>query len=185
MRTPRSENSYVISRRNLFLNLQVVLFMQVETHRGEGTVVTTVNSRPTASVSQRRSQRIVLAVPLTVTGTRSNGANFSEETRTQVVNANGGLVSLREPVLVGQILRLSNLVTKEEIVCTVVDINSGNDGEPEIGVEFAEACPRFWRVSFPPADWTPRSPEAKRSQQGPGRSTTSPASPKAPLPVKK
>jgi hypothetical protein len=31
----------------------------------------------------------------------------------------------------------------------------------EVGIELEKPSPRFWRVSFPPEDWTPRSAEAK------------------------
>jgi hypothetical protein len=30
----------------------------------------------------------------------------------------------------------------------------------EVGIEFIEPAPRFWRVSFPPAGWTSRGAEA-------------------------
>ena len=112
--------------------------------------------------NQRRSQRILLTIPIVISGIRSNSAPFSERTSTLIVNAHGALIQLRERVLVGQELRMRNSGTNEEIVCTVVDINPGNAARPEVGVEFSVPCPHFWRVSFPPADWTPRSPEAKR-----------------------
>ena len=32
----------------------------------------------------------------------------------------------------------------------------------EVGVDFINPFPGFWRISFPPPDWTMRSPEAKR-----------------------
>ncbi len=118
--------------------------------------------RPSPHVNQRRSQRILLSIPISISGQRPSGAPFSERTRTLVVNAHGALIELREPVLVGQKLRMRNLGTNEEINCQVADINPGHATLPEIGVEFAEECARFWRVSFPPADWNPHSPEAKR-----------------------
>ncbi|HKV63670.1 MAG TPA: hypothetical protein VJO16_17315 [Candidatus Acidoferrum sp.] len=37
-----------------------------------------------------------------------------------------------------------------------------HDGKFEVGIEFVELAPRFWRVAFSPEDWSPRSPEAKR-----------------------
>jgi len=64
---------------------------------------------------------------------------------------------------------LKNLTTKEEIECIVVDVNSGHTDIPEVGAGFAEPCPYFWRVSFPPADWSPRSPEAKRLASSTGQ----------------
>jgi hypothetical protein len=123
--------------------------------------VTTRNIRPNPYANQRRSQRIVLSVAIQITGIRANGSPFSERTSTLVVNAHGALIQLRESVLVGQQLRIKNLSTNEEMDCEVMDINDGDSPGREVGVAFSEPCPRFWRVSFPPADWTPRSPEAK------------------------
>jgi len=34
-------------------------------------------------------------------------------------------------------------------------------GQGEIGLEFSEPRPAFWRVTFPPEDWSPRHPEAR------------------------
>jgi len=129
------------------------------------------NLRPSPHTNQRRSQRILLSIPIVVGGLRPNGAPFSERTRTLVVNAHGALIELRESVLVGQPLRMKNLATNEEMNCKVVDINPGQATLPEIGVEFAQACARFWRVNFPPADWSPRSPEAKRFDSIPAAPT--------------
>jgi len=140
--------------------------MQVLRHRQEGRTVNAPSLRPSPYANQRRSQRILLSIPVAVSGQRPNGAPFTERTRTFVVNAHGALVELREPVLVGQRLRVKNLATNEEMNCKVADINPGSN-LPEVGVEFAEACPRFWRVAFPPSDWSPHSPEAKRFASGP------------------
>jgi len=38
-------------------------------------------------------------------------------------------------------------------------------GKAEIGLEFTAPRPTFWRVAFPPEDWTARSPEAARFPQ--------------------
>jgi hypothetical protein len=120
------------------------------------------NLRPLPHVQQRRSQRILLSISIVVTGEHPNGAPFSERTKTQVVNAHGALIHLREQVLAGQQVRVKNLMTNEEIVCSVIDVNLGAGDIPEVGLSFAKPTPSFWRVSFPPEDWTPRSPDAKR-----------------------
>lgn len=78
-----------------------------------------------------------------------------------IVNAHGALIRLREAVLVGQRLRIKNLMTNEQRPCVVADINPGHSEIAEIGVAFAESCPEFWRVWFPPEDWSPHSPEAR------------------------
>jgi hypothetical protein len=134
--------------------------------------VSSSHLRPSLNVNQRRSQRILLTVPIEVSGISSNSAVFSERTSTLVVNAHGALIQLRERVVAGQKLRMRNATTKEEISCAVMDINPGNTVIPEVGVEFSTPNPHFWRVSFPPADWTPRSPEARRNSPAPAVSAS-------------
>ncbi len=127
----------------------------------------TPNVRPNQFANQRRSQRILLSVPLRVTGKQEKGSVFTEHTNTLIVSAHGALIQLREPVREGHLLTVKNVTTGEEMACRVVDVNTGPNGIPEIGVEFSTPHPRFWRVSFPPADWSARSPEAKRFATGP------------------
>jgi hypothetical protein len=129
--------------------------------------MSTPNIRPAPTANQRRSQRILLSVPLRVSGKRVNGTTFVEHTKTLIVSAHGALLQLQEPVLQGQSLNLRNVVTGEEVACQVVDLNPGSSGLAETGVEFGQPNPRFWRVSFPPTDWSPRSPEAKRFAASP------------------
>jgi len=123
--------------------------------------VTSQNPRTGGVANQRRSHRIVLSVPIIVSGERANGSPFNERTTTLVVSAHGGLILLREPVIVGQVLTITHVGTGEDLACTVMDINSGQEEIPEIGIGFAQPNARFWRVSFPPEDWSPRHPEAK------------------------
>ena len=137
--------------------------------------MSTPNIRPTQAANQRRSQRILLSVPLRVSGKRANGTQFLEHAKTLIVNAHGALLQLQEPVGEGQILNIRNVITGEEASCKVVDLNPGTSGVAEVGLEFAQPNPRFWRVSFPPADWSARSPEAKRFSSSPSA---------APLPAK-
>jgi hypothetical protein len=124
--------------------------------------VGTPNIRHVSLAQQRRSQRVLLSVPLLVSGIRENRTTFTERATTSVVNAHGALLRLRERVEMEQILRLENIATGEELECKVADISRGQDERAEVGVEFLEPSPRFWRISFPPVDWSQRSPEAKR-----------------------
>lgn len=136
--------------------------MHVDIDKRRADVSGLLSGRPSNFINQRRSQRVLLAVRLEVSGKRANNSTFLEETRTIVVNSYGALLSLREPVMGGQIMTLKNEATREHINCTVVDIFSGQDGVPEVAIEFSQPCPRFWRVTFPPVDWSPRNPEAKK-----------------------
>lgn len=153
--------------------------MSTTTEKG-AKVVSTANTHPASFANQRRSQRILLSVPLRVSGKHANGKPFAEFTHTLIVSAHGALIQLREPVRVGQRVNAENASTGEEIECTVVDVNPGANGVPEVGVEFTEPNPRFWRVSFPPADWSPRNAEARRFATG-----SSQASPPVNVPAPK
>jgi hypothetical protein len=124
--------------------------------------MSTPNIRPIQAANQRRSQRILLAVPVRVSGKRADETLFVEHTKTLVVNADGALLQLEEPVREGQALSMRNVTTGEETPCKVVDLSRDTNGVAEVGVEFAQPNARFWRVSFPPTDWSTRSPEAKR-----------------------
>jgi hypothetical protein len=85
----------------------------------------------------------------------------SEETRTVTVNAHGAMILLGLKVSIGQLLTLRNSRTGEEIACRVVYVSPHQSEKRQVGVDFMNPCPRFWRISFPPSDWTTRSPEAK------------------------
>lgn len=126
-------------------------------------VLSTQNPRLVSTLSQRRSQRILLSVSVQVTGTRPNGSEFEEATTTLVVNAHGALLQLREPLKLEQEIRVKNMQTGEQVSCVVRDVGNAEAARgAEVGVEFCQPQPRFWSVAFPPADWSPRSPEAKR-----------------------
>ncbi len=139
--------------------------------------MSTTPTRLNKYTNQRRSQRVMLSVKILIGGDRLNGKKFSEEAETSIVNAHGALILLAEQVTLGQSLSIHNIKSKQELLAEVVDIGALQDGKSEVGIEFLEPAPRFWRVAFPPEDWSTRSPEAKR------RTVSPPVSPlKARLP---
>ena len=109
----------------------------------------------------RRSQRVCLRLPILVLREGPGDNVASEETHTLIVNAHGALIQLALTVEVGQLLGIKNLQTMEQLVCRVVHLGAEQLGKREVGIEFEIPSPRFWRITFPPSDWTPRSPEAK------------------------
>jgi hypothetical protein len=123
-----------------------------------------LSSTPTSlnrHTDRRRTQRVMLAVKILVGGDRLDGKRFSEEAITSVVNVDGALIFLVQKVKLGQLLTVRNVKSNQELQAEVVDIGPEYEGKTEVGIEFLEAAPRFWRVAFPPEDWTPRSPEAR------------------------
>jgi hypothetical protein len=109
--------------------------------------------------NRRRSQRVLLRIPIQVIGRGPDKTPVSELTHTAVVNAHGGLIYLSLKVTVGQVIILKNPETNEEQLCRVARADPAPDGKTEVGIEFVKPAPNFWRVAFPPSDWEPHSPE--------------------------
>ena len=74
---------------------------------------------------------------------------------------------MKEQVSIAQTFGLKNENTNAEISCAVVNVQRQANGLQEVGVDFRRDDQNFWRVNFPPADWTSRSPEANRFDQDP------------------
>jgi hypothetical protein len=143
--------------------------------------MSSTEAQPKKTMPKRRSQRVRLSIRVLVSGIRLSGHAFSEEVHTIVINAHGALIVAAEPLHVGQLLTVRHLISKEEQMCRVIQIETGETGNPEVAIEFLQPAPRFWRVSFPPDDWTAQSPEAKQitapptplQKPGPASSTSS------------
>jgi hypothetical protein len=117
--------------------------------------------QPSRTGTLRRSQRVCLNVEVDVIVQRENIASDPERTFTLVVSAHGALLTLRADVAVGDALTLRNVKTNEEVACRVVDCGAKKVDTANVGIEFANPRANFWHVAFPPADWSPRSAEAK------------------------
>ena len=102
---------------------------------------------------RRRSMRVLLSVPIYVTGDTKDGQRFEEQTRTLVVNAHGALISLAARVIAGQRIQVSNRATRKSMDCRIVYVGNPAAGKMQMGVEFTEPCPSFWQIDFPPDDW--------------------------------
>jgi hypothetical protein len=100
----------------------------------------------------------MLKVSVIVLAHGADKEQISEKTWTVTVNAHGATILLSMKVSIGQVLLLRNFTTGEEVSCQVAYLS-----QREVGVDFMKSCPGFWRISFPPPDWTIRSPEAKSS----------------------
>ena len=106
---------------------------------------------------RRRSMRVLLSVPISVNGKTVQNQDFSEETRTLVVNAHGALISLAAPVVANQTIFVSNNATEETEECRIVYLGNTQAGKAQMGVEFLSPSPTFWQIDFPPEDWVPEN----------------------------
>ena len=102
-----------------------------------------------------------MQVAVRIRGNDAQGQAFVEETSTLAINAHGALVPLQARLTSGSIVHMQNKGTEEEQECAVVFLGPVRSGKAEIGLEFSMPRPSFWRVTFPPEDWSPRHPEAR------------------------
>ena len=123
------------------------------------------------AANRRRSQRIALTVPVVVAGANNLGTRFEEDTATMTISPHGALVLLSATVNKGQRITLSNVRTKASVECAVVYVSQGKGTKREVGLSFALPNKSFWKVAFPPSDWSPHHADAKRNSS-PGSPST-------------
>jgi hypothetical protein len=115
-----------------------------------------------ASTNRMRAQRVAMQIEVRVSGYDHEGVRFMESTRTVVVSALGGSVSLRTPVVRGQRVVLTNVQSRRTVECIIVHAEV-TGSEWKVDLAFIGLYQDFWPVDFPPADWSIHHPDAKRS----------------------
>jgi hypothetical protein len=107
----------------------------------------------TPDPGRRRSMRVLLSVPIQVSGKTADNKDFREETRTLVVNAHGALISLAASVASGQKVTVANKATEKSLECRIVYLGNPQAGKTQMGIEFVKPSSSFWQIDFPPDDW--------------------------------
>jgi PilZ domain len=98
---------------------------------------------------RRRTVRVLLSVPLRVSGLTEIGERFSVKALSHSVSLHGASVELELEVVSGELLQLENEVTREKVEGKVVSIRRTRDGKKYVSVEFISAKPNFWHMAFP------------------------------------
>jgi hypothetical protein len=101
---------------------------------------------------QRRSHRVHIVIAVLLRYQRGD-QTLQEDTTTTLVNSAGGLLLTSMALLQGQTISIVNKKTNEEIACKVAFTGVGEGNRLQVGFEFLEPAPKFWRISFPPDDW--------------------------------
>ena len=123
--------------------------------------MTQVPHTPMNTGARRRSQRVLMQVAIRIRGKNAQGVDFEEYTETLAINAHGALVLLTARVTSGGLVHMRHNKTEEEQECHVAFLGPVRGGKAEIGLEFSVPRPTFWRVAFPPEDWTSKHPDAR------------------------
>jgi hypothetical protein len=98
-------------------------------------------------------------MPILVIARAPDKQHISENAFTTNVSAHGAMLLLSMRVEGGQKILIRSTETLEEQFVRVIHVTPAAEGKSEVGVEFLKPAPKFWRISFPPDDWTPHDPE--------------------------
>jgi len=137
--------------------------------------VTTVPTRQNRMPISGAAIGVMLSIGIVITVIGPIGHRFSEETLTSVSMPWRADSSAR-----GRHARPAGYRPERQIgrgtQGEVVEIGESHSGKSEVGIEFLEPSPRFWRIAFPPEDWSAPAPKLRFCHPAP----VSPL--KAPLP---
>lgn len=112
-------------------------------------------------LTKRRTERVLLRIPVEVRGTTGEGKTFLEKTHTLVINQHGALIPVKSGLIPGMLIRITNLQNKLECAFRVVEKAKKSLGEgPEWGVECLEPDLNFWGIFFPQKVLRPVAPES-------------------------
>lgn len=103
--------------------------------------------------NRRRSERVLLRMSVMVLAENEQRRQIQEEAKTQVVNAHGGLMTIKTHLHMGQSFLLKNPQTGSEMSCRVVRVDESGVEYFNIAFEFDRPAPKFWPITFPPVDW--------------------------------
>jgi hypothetical protein len=97
----------------------------------------------------RRSSRVLVSLPLAVSGQKSDGSHISGAAETILVNRHGAKIRSTVPLETQMEVRVAMLAPYKWRVGQVVWADSD---EKEYGIELSRP-ENFWGIYFPPEDW--------------------------------
>src|SRR5436305_14906846 len=85
---------------------------------------------------RRRSQRVLMQVPVRIRGKNAQGAEFDEHTETLAINAHGALILLTARLTSGAAVLMKHNITDEAQESHVASLVTVRGGKAAIGPEF-------------------------------------------------
>jgi len=107
---------------------------------------TSVAQPPAEQAKPRSSPRISFHIPIMAYGWSQQEISFHENTTTLLVNASGGLITLKTKVSVGDTIFVVNQSTHAEQECRVAYVGPEFEGKPRVGFAFKRQTPSFWKI---------------------------------------
>jgi hypothetical protein len=103
---------------------------------------------------RRRSQRVIVRVPLTLEVIISD-QKITVQAHTVAVNIHGAMVLCPRPLDANVILEIVNDRTHERSAARVTRTPRESAEGYLVPLEFTVPSPSFWQISFPPSNWKP------------------------------
>jgi D-mannonate dehydratase len=135
----------------------------------------------------RRSTRLAIAMPITLSGKDAAGNSFKENTRTIVVNKHGAKIATMHQLVLGTEVEIGNRALG--LTARAAVVWAGDKRTPqkyfEAGIQLFKAQD-IWGIEFPPGDWQekPATGASNGKSESAGRPPTgAPAPAAAPPPV--
>jgi hypothetical protein len=94
----------------------------------------------------RSSARISIHIPVMAYGWSRDEISFHENTTTLLVNASGGLITLKAKMNVGDTIFVVNQSTQGEQECRVAYVGPEFEGKLRVGFAFKRQAPSFWKL---------------------------------------
>jgi hypothetical protein len=103
---------------------------------------------------RRRSQRVIIRVPVTLELTKS-GQVIKIPAHTVAVNVHGAMVLCTRSLESGATIQIINERTSQHASARVTRTPRDSAEGFLIPLEFDKPYPMYWQISFPPSNWKP------------------------------
>jgi hypothetical protein len=131
-----------------------------------------------SATSGRRSTRLAIAIPVSISGRDSRDQTFKENTRTVIINKHGAKIVTFHELALGSEILLENRALGRSAKTFVVwlgDRRSVKEAQ-EVGVQLSEPQ-NIWGIDFAPDDWQEGPPIGEGGQRLEKAAAPSPPSP--------
>jgi len=109
-------------------------------------------SSETQMKSRRRSERVLISVPVELKGTNQDGQEISEPATAVVVSRHGALLRVVTQLKMGTTATVTHGFSREAAEFRVVWLGERQaDGRWDVGVEILTVDEAFWGIRFPPS----------------------------------
>lgn len=112
-------------------------------------------------IEARRSDRLMLTVPLVMWGTGPNGIEFKDDAETISLNRHGARIQISRPLVIGQTVRVVNRLNVREAEFRIIGpVTPPTDNRGEWGMEYLDPNDNIWGIQFPPSPAEEDKPKA-------------------------